>query len=134
MNTATVIWTWSMTPITESDRAAIKATISDQLHALASDNAALAFSFASPGIQLQFRTPENFIQMVQRAYYPVYRARSIIFEDLNTIDNHLAQPVLIMGQDDALVRALYLMQRQLDGQWRINGCLLLPIHDPETVE
>jgi hypothetical protein len=123
-----------MTKITEHDRTAIKATISDQLQAFASNNATLAFSFASPGIQLQFRTPENFMQMVQRAYHPVYQARSIIFEDLTTIDNHLAQPVLIMGHDGELTRALYLMQRQLDGQWRINGCLLLPIQNPETVE
>lgn len=123
-----------MTQITESDRTAIKTTISEQLQAFAGNNAALAFSFASPGIQLQFRTPDNFMQMVRRAYAPIYRAQSVIFEDLTTIDNHLAQPVLIMGHDGELVRALYLMQRQLGDRWRINGCLLLPIQNPETVE
>lgn len=123
-----------MTKITERDRTAIKATITEQLRAFEHNNAEMAFSFASPGIQLQFRTPENFIKMVQRAYYPIYRARSVVFEDLGSIDSHLAQPVLIMGHDGELARALYLMQRQLDDSWRINGCLLLPLHDPESVE
>lgn len=123
-----------MIDITERDRLAIKTTISQQLQAFEQGNAMQAFSFASPSIQLQFQTPDRFMHMVRRAYPSVYQARSVIFEDLGMIDHHLAQAVLIMGQDGTLSRALYLMQQQLDHMWRINGCLLLPIHDPESVE
>ncbi|HEY9816840.1 MAG TPA: DUF4864 domain-containing protein [Candidatus Obscuribacterales bacterium] len=123
-----------MIDITERDRLAIKTTISQQLQAFEQGNAMQAFSFASPSIQLQFQTPDRFMHMVRRAYPPVYQARSVIFEDVGMIDHHLAQSVLMMGQDGTLSRALYLMQQQLDHSWRINGCLLLPIHDPESVE
>jgi hypothetical protein len=120
-----------MLDITERDRLAIKATIAQQLQAFAANNAPLAFSYASPGIQLQFQTPDHFMQMVERAYAPIYRPRSVIFEDLSVIDQQPTQTVLIFGDNERLVRALYLMQQQLDQRWRINGCLLLPIQSSE---
>ncbi len=115
--------------ITETDRASIRIAIERQLQAFRNDDAVGAFAFASPGIQQTFQNPENFMQMVKNYYQPVYRPRSVIFDDLAVVNGSLAQPVLLLGPDEIPVRALYLMEKQLDGTWRIHGCHLVPIEN-----
>lgn len=114
-------------PITQSDRAAIRSVIEGQLQAFQKDDAAQAFSFATPGIQRQFITPENFIYMVKTAYKPVYRPRSVIFEDFMTIKGIPAQPLFLLDPNGVPVMAIYLMEKQPDDTWRINGCYLSPM-------
>jgi ketosteroid isomerase-like protein len=115
--------------ITESDRVAIRSVIERQLEAFQNEDAISAFAFASPGIQQTFQTPENFLEMVKNYYGAVYRPRSVVFDDLAIVNDTLAQPVLLLGPDAVPVRALYLMERQLDSTWRIHGCHLVPIDD-----
>jgi ketosteroid isomerase-like protein len=113
--------------ITDTDRAAIRSVIERQLIAFQKDDAVGAFAFASPGIKAQFKTPENFMRMIKTAYQPVYRPRSVLFEELTTVEGLPAQPVLLLGQDGVPVRAIYLMEKQPNGSWRINGCYLVPV-------
>lgn len=114
--------------IKESDRAAIRFAIQSQLQAFQDDDAVNAFAFASPGIQETFRTPDRFMEMVKKYYQAVYRPRSVVFDDdLAAVNGSLAQPVLVLGPDDVPMRALYVMEQQPDGSWRINGCHLVPI-------
>ncbi len=115
--------------ITDSDRVAIRCMIESQLQAFQNDDAEAAFEFASPGIQATFKTPDNFMQMV-RTYYPaVYRPRSVVFDDIAIVNGDLGQPVLLLDPNGVPLRALYLMEQQPDGSWRINGCYLIPIEE-----
>ncbi|HHP7245961.1 MAG TPA: DUF4864 domain-containing protein [Elainellaceae cyanobacterium] len=117
---------WTM-KLTDTDRAAIRAVIEQQLEAFQADNANKAFSFASPNIQSQFGSPDHFMDMVKSSYLPVYRPRSVMFEGINNIEGNLAQQVILMGSDGNLVSAYYMMEKQSDGEWRINGCVLMPL-------
>lgn len=72
------------------------------------------------------------MQMVRRGYAPVYRPRSVIFEDMTTIEGMPAQKVMLLSDQGELVLALYLMQQQPDHTWRIHGCLLVPIEGQST--
>ena len=112
--------------VTDTDRAAIRSVIAGQLEAFQRDDAIGAFAFASPGLQMQFGTPENFMHMVTTDYQAVYRPRSVLFEDITTISGALTQPVLLLDSNGVPVKALYLME-QSDGTWKINGCYLVPI-------
>ena len=112
--------------ISNSDRVAIRSVVKRQLLAFQNDDAATAFSFASPGIQAQFRTPEKFMQMVKTAYKPVYRPRSVLFEDLTLVDGVLTQPVILLNAEGVPMLAVYLLEKQPEGTWRINGCYLVP--------
>jgi hypothetical protein len=119
--------------LTDSDRAAIRHVIEQQLKAFQQDDAEKAFSFASPDIRSQFGTAEQFMAMVEASYPPVYRPRSVIFEALAWLNGTVTQPVMLMGPKGGLFMALYLMQPQSDAhsdlQWRINGCLLSQVHE-----
>ena len=111
----------------QADQTAIRSIVERQFQAFRADDAIGAFAYASPSIQAQFETPENFMQMVRLGYAPVYRPRSVVFEDIITVEGMPAQKVMLMSAEGELVMALYLMQQQRDGSWRIHGCLIVPI-------
>lgn len=106
---------------------AIRQAIEQQIVAFREDNAVAAFSQAAPGIQVQFGTAENFVSMVKAAYPPVLSPRSVVFENLEEVEGLPAQQVMLMGADGELVRATYLMQQQVMGDWKIAGCYLVPM-------
>jgi len=85
---------------------------------------AAAFGFASPGIREHFGTAENFMRMVRSGYQPVYRPREVQFGTIATVNGDIVQRVELIGPDGKPALALYVMQRQPDGNWKINGCFL----------
>lgn len=105
---------------------AIREVIGGQLAALKAGDGATAFAFASPGIRAQFGTPGNFLRMVRDGYAPLLAARHTAFLDGAVIDGATIQPVRLVLPDDTVRVALYQMQRQEDGQWRIAGCVIAP--------
>jgi hypothetical protein len=116
----------STTPseLSEADRVAIRAVIEDQLAAFQRDDGPAAFAHASPAIRIMFGTPENFMRMVRQGYQPVYRPRRVEFLDILTVQGDLIQKVRVVGPDGIEAIALYQMQRQPKGGWKINGCVL----------
>ncbi len=119
-------------PASPADAAAIRAVIEHQLAAFQRDDAASAFSDASPGIQAKFGIPEIFMEMVRTGYQPVYRPRETEFRELVSSPAGLVQKVLFVGPDGRPVLALYSMEREDDGSWRISGCVLLEPADQTT--
>ena len=105
---------------------AIRKVIGDQLAALKAGNGAKAMTFAAPGIQEQFGTPENFLRMVRAGYAALLDARRTQFLDGAVIDDAVVQPLRLVLPDDTVLVALYQMQRQADGSWRIGGCWIAP--------
>lgn len=111
----------------EDRRADFEAIIKAQIEAFSRDDGATAFAFASPGIQGMFGNPDRFMEMVRAGFAPVYRPRSYSFEPPIVADGLPAQPVRVIGPDGRGVIALYRMERQPDGSWRIAGVTLHPI-------
>ena len=111
--------------ISPADQAAIRSVIEAQIEAFRRDDGAAAFSFASPTIQRMFGTPAQFMAMVRSGYQPVYRPREVDFRDPASIASGWNQPVVVVGPDGRAYLAIYEMQLQPDGVWRINGCRLV---------
>lgn len=111
-------------PVGAADAAAIRAVVERQLAAFQRDDGAEAFTYAAPSIQRQFGTVDNFMTMVRSGYQPVYRPREVQFGPIVEIDGRIVQRVLLVGPDGVPVMALYFMERQPDGTWRISGCVL----------
>ena len=83
-------------------------------------------TFAAPGIREQFGTPDNFLQMVRTGYAPLLDARYTQFLEGALVDGAVIQPLRLVLPDNTVLVALYQMQRQPDGSWRIAGCVLAP--------
>ena len=115
-----------------ADARAVRAIIEAQLDAFRKDDAARAFSYAAEGIRDSFGTPEVFMDMVRRAYPVVYRPGSVQFDPPLMVEGEVVQPVRMTDAEGRAWLALYPMQRQADGVWRINGCRLGRLAGRET--
>ncbi len=110
--------------ITDIDRGAIRSVIERQLEAFHRDDGEVAFACASPDIQIRFGKGKQFINMVKIDYFPLYHPRAVIFEELTILEGFPAQDVLLMDEKGDIYQAIYFMQLQSDGSWRIHGCFL----------
>jgi len=112
--------------LSASEWSAIRRTIDNQRKALKSGDAKKAFSFASPAIREQFGSPEGFLAMVRDGYAALLVARYAEFLEGAVIDGAVIQPLRLVGPDNSVLVALYTMEKQRDGRWRISGCVLAP--------
>jgi hypothetical protein len=105
-------------------KAAIRNVIEQQLEAFRRDDAGAAFAHASPTIQQKFGDPAAFMRMVREGYRPVYRPQAVEFRSLAQAGSRMAQHVFLVGPEGRAVIAVYLMAKQADGGWRIDGVYL----------
>ena len=110
--------------LSTSDKAEIRAAIEQQIMAFRLGEDEKAFSYASPGIQEKFRDPRRFSLMVKRHYRIVYDSRETEFLQLQYISSMWVQKIIFTDFDGDIYLAHYPMERQPDGQWRIDGCIL----------
>jgi hypothetical protein len=111
------------------DRQAIRQVIQSQLDAFQRDDAAAAYSYATPMIREKFGDAGNFMQMVKQGYTPVYRPQSVAFDKLVDTEYGPDQILRLIGPDGHAYTAHYMMQKQPDGTWMINGCYLTRAED-----
>jgi hypothetical protein len=107
-----------------ADQDAIRHVVEAQLAAFQRDDGAAAFGFASPDLQLKFRDAANFMAMVKTGYPAVYRPKSVAFDKLQDTKLGPDQVLRVIGPDGVAYTAHYIMERQPDGTWMINGCYL----------
>ncbi len=112
-------------PAAADDVAAAQGVIRSQEQAFARDDAAAAYSFAAPAIREEFPRADMFMFMVQKSYAPVYRHKSFEFGEAKSEGGWIAQRVHILDADGEAWEALYTLERQPDGSFRITGCTLL---------
>ena len=112
--------------LADAEWRAIKGTISEQLAALKAGDARKAFVHASPSIRQQFGTAANFLTMVRTAYGALIDARYTEFLEGALIEGQVIQPLRLVAPDNSVQVALYTMQKQPDGRWKISGCVLAP--------
>ncbi|AND87745.1 MULTISPECIES: DUF4864 domain-containing protein [Bradyrhizobium] len=107
------------------DIAAAQGIIRAQEQAFVRDDATAAYSYAAPAIKEIFPAPDIFMSMVQNGYAPVYRHKSFEFGDSKTEGNWIAQRVHIVDANGEAWEALYTLEQQADGSYKITGCSLL---------
>jgi hypothetical protein len=111
--------------VSDGDRDTIRGIISSQIEAFQRDDGAAAYGYASPTIQGLFPSVDGFMAMVRSGYQPVYRPREVTFGQIVETPGGPAQRVFVTGPDGRRWVAIYTLQRQPDGTWRINGCTLV---------
>jgi hypothetical protein len=111
--------------VADDDVARAQTIIRSQIEAFSRDDAASAYSYASPGIHEMFPQADAFLGMVQRSYAPVYRHKSFEFGDARAADGKIAQRVHIVDAEGVPWEALYTLEQQSDGSIKISGCMLI---------
>jgi uncharacterized protein DUF4864 len=112
-------------PARADDVAAAQSVIRAQEQAFSRDDAAAAYSHAAPEIKQLFPQADMFMQMVQRAYTPVYRHKSFEFGEARAAGGRIAQRVHIVDENGEAWEAMYTLERHSDGSLKITGCSLL---------
>ena len=107
------------------DGAAAQNVIRAQEQAFGRDDAASAYSYAAPAIRQLFPEAGIFMDMVQHTYAPVYRHKSFEFGEARADGRQIAQRVHIIDADGRPWEALYTLEQQSDGSFKIIGCMLL---------
>jgi len=116
---------WIVPAGAADDVAAAQDVIRSQEQAFSRGDAVAAYSYAAPAIQKLFPRADIFLFMVQNSYAPVYRHRSFEFGEARTEGSWVAQRVHIIDADGEAWEALYTLEQQPDGSFKITGCSLL---------
>ena len=112
--------------LSAADEKAVRAVVQAQLEAFAADDAKKAFAVAAPNIQALFRTPANFIKMVQIHYPVVYRPASVAYFKPELDGEAVVMKVQMTDAKDTPWLAVYALQRPKgkNATWRIAGCIV----------
>jgi len=120
-----VLFATAARAIDEADKGAARATIERQIEAFRRNDPAAAYAQAAPQIRNMFSSPETFLAMVEKGYAPVLRPRSYGFGTSEPAgEDEIAQGVTLQDENGVDWVALYTLQKQVDGEWRITGCQL----------
>ncbi len=104
----------------------IRAVVTAQREALVAGEGERAFAFATPALRRQYGSAEAFMRMVRSGYQALADARYVELLDGGVIEGSTIQPLRLVMPDGAVLVALYTMDRQRDGSWRIAGCVIAP--------
>ena len=104
----------------------IKRIIASQRDALVDGDGERAFSFAAPSIRRQFGDAETFMRMVRQGYAALLEARYVEFLEGAVIGGDVVQPLRLVLPDGTVMVAIYGVQRQDGGAWRISSCVIAP--------
>jgi hypothetical protein len=107
------------------DARAIQIVVQSQLNALAEDDAPRAFALATSAIRSRIGNADDFLQMIKHDYDPVYRHQRAIFSAPEIIDGNIIELVRLTDRDNRVWVAIYKMEQDNDGSWKIDGCQLL---------
>ncbi|UPK34157.1 DUF4864 domain-containing protein [Bradyrhizobium sp. 186] len=107
------------------DVTAAQGVIRSQEQAFGRDDAAAAYTYAAPAIREIFPAPDIFMSMVQNGYAPVYRHKSFEFGETKVEGGWIGQRVHIIDANGEAWEALYTLEQQPDGSYKITGCSLL---------
>ncbi len=109
----------------EAEIAGARGAIDGQLKAFLADDGSGAYAFAAPNITRMFPTVEAFMGMVEGTYMPVRRPQNYAFGKSQELSaTSIIQQVLLVGPDGKNYEAVYTLELQPDGIWRITGCSL----------
>ncbi len=111
-------------------RSAIVTVIESQLQAFRQNDGSGAYRHAAPNIQGMFGTVDGFMDMVRRGYGFLIDPAAVEFLDIKPQGSDLLQAVRIIGRDGARKIAIYHMERQEDGSWKIAGVYIT--EDPQA--
>lgn len=103
-----------------------EATVTGQIEALRSGDAAGALNLAGAAFQENYEDPERFVSDVERSGYgPIIGSRSYSLGTFREIGpDTVAQAVNLVGPDGRLYEAVYQLVNEPETGWRVHGVVM----------
>jgi hypothetical protein len=111
-------------PVPEAEAQKVRAIIEMQLQAFADDDAERAFEANTPGVREAFGSAGHFLALVRGGYPMILHPASISFMRPELRENAVLQLAEIVDEQGKSWLALFSLEQQPDGAWRIAGCLV----------
>lgn len=109
----------------DSPNSEAQKAIDGQIRAFLADKDAEAYAFAAPNVRTFFPTVESFMNMVKGGYSPVHRPQNWDFGRTQYMEPGIVmQEVLITDLTGKNWAAIYTVEMQADGNWKITGVSL----------
>lgn len=109
----------------ESEMAQIRSAVQAQIEALTKDDAVKAFDLTTEDTRNRLGSPDNFLKMIKEKYDPVYRHRMALYSSPQIVLGKVYQAVRLTDLDSHVWVAIYLMHKDEEGTWKIDGCQLV---------
>lgn len=107
----------------EGVRQAIHTVIQSQLAAFATDNAPAAFAATTPAVrQSTYGGADRFLELVRQVYPMLYHHARADFLQVELKGSEAFQLVRVTDEAGRVWHALFILERQPDGSWRIGAC------------
>ena len=104
---------------------AAQSAIDGQLRAFRAGDNEGAYGYAAPNVKRIFPTLDIFMNMVTGSYKPVHKPRNYAFGKVQELSpTSIIQQVMIVGEDGKDYEAVYTLELQPDGKFRITGVSL----------
>lgn len=109
----------------ESEIAEIRSAVETQIDALTNDDAAKAFDLTTEDTRNRLGSPDNFLKIIKEKYEPVYRHRLALYSSPQVVLGKVYQAVRLTDLESHVWVAIYLMHKDEQGTWKIDGCQLV---------
>lgn len=111
--------------LSPADVTEIQGAVQSQIEALANDDADSAFELTTAETKSRLGTPERFLALIKEQYDPVYRNRLVMMATPKMVAGSVYQLVRLTALDSQVWLAIYQMDKDPDGSWKIDGCELI---------
>jgi hypothetical protein len=111
-------------PVAEADAQKVRAVVEAQLQAFADDDADRAFEANTPGVREAFGSAGHFLALVRGGYPMILHPASVSFMRPELREKAVVQLAEIVDEQGKSWLALFSLEQQPDGSWRIAGCLV----------
>ncbi len=112
--------------VPDADTSATRGVIEDQIKAFQSGDGERAYGHAAPNIKNVFGSVERFLSMVQTGYPSLYNPQAYNFGRNALISGQVHQELIVTDGDGKQWQAVYSLERQPDGSWKITGVKMNP--------
>lgn len=109
----------------KKEETAIQSAVQLQIEALTNDDADRAFALTTETTRSRLGSPDNFLRMIKEQYDPVYRHRTALYSAPTVVHGKVYQVVRLTDLESHVWLAIYLMHKDAEGTWKIDGCQLI---------
>lgn len=118
--------------VSAADQTAAQLVIRDQLSAFKEADYDRAFSHAAPNIKDIFKDSGRFISMVRGGYKQLLNLNDYLFGRSRLEGGQVFQELIATDGNGKQWQAIYTLQQQPDGSWKITGVHMQPYQGAAT--